>query len=396
MLKFLLKFFILLFFTINVYAQTDQFNFTGNGARAAGMGYAFTGVADDATAISWNSAGLTQLYAPEASVIGKLGLNSAEYQNYMNKGYTSYNIDIGSSFKLDFASFIIPFELGNKKVVAGISFKNQFDFAVDETDNYSTNSGSYTKKLNDKGGINAISPTIAVEINEMISVGTTINILNGNYDHDYTDENNNHNAYSVDYSGLAFDIGVFMKPSELISIGANLNLPYTLTFKGNIPFNQGNSVVFYDADAEISVPFFYSVGTGIHATDDLLLAVDFQSRNWKNAKRNWNKPQGAINDMPFANNLNSIHAGVEYLLQSGNAVIPLRAGLYTNPLLSNDDNNNQITTTVFSLGLGLVMESIIVDAAFEFSGINYDKGDNATVKVTNNRLTLGTTIHFGD
>ena len=38
--------------------DVSQFVLNGNGARAAGMGYAFTGLADDATAISWNSAGL--------------------------------------------------------------------------------------------------------------------------------------------------------------------------------------------------------------------------------------------------------------------------------------------------------------------------------------------------
>jgi len=37
----------------------------GMGARAVGMGEAFTAVADDATAISWNPGGLGQLNSPE-------------------------------------------------------------------------------------------------------------------------------------------------------------------------------------------------------------------------------------------------------------------------------------------------------------------------------------------
>jgi len=64
MLKKILIVLVFVFCSANVFAQSDylpDLNFTGNGARAAAMGYAFTGLADDATAISWNPAGLAQL-----------------------------------------------------------------------------------------------------------------------------------------------------------------------------------------------------------------------------------------------------------------------------------------------------------------------------------------------
>ena len=44
-------------------------NPVGSGARALGMGGAFIAVADDATAASWNPAGLAQLTKPETSVV---------------------------------------------------------------------------------------------------------------------------------------------------------------------------------------------------------------------------------------------------------------------------------------------------------------------------------------
>ena len=46
-------------------------NPVGSGARAVGMGGAFIGVADDATAASWNPAGLIQLEKPEMSIVGE-------------------------------------------------------------------------------------------------------------------------------------------------------------------------------------------------------------------------------------------------------------------------------------------------------------------------------------
>ena len=44
-------------------------NPVGAGARALGMGGAFIGVADDATAASWNPGGLIQLETPEVSAV---------------------------------------------------------------------------------------------------------------------------------------------------------------------------------------------------------------------------------------------------------------------------------------------------------------------------------------
>ena len=65
---------LLMFLFFNTYTYAlDEFSSTlnpvGSGARASGMGGAFIGVADDATAASWNPAGLIQLEKPEISVV---------------------------------------------------------------------------------------------------------------------------------------------------------------------------------------------------------------------------------------------------------------------------------------------------------------------------------------
>ncbi|HEX3135666.1 MAG TPA: hypothetical protein VHX44_19040, partial [Planctomycetota bacterium] len=51
----------------------------GAGARALGMGGAFTAVADDATANTWNPAGMTQLERPEASISGAYNWRQARF-----------------------------------------------------------------------------------------------------------------------------------------------------------------------------------------------------------------------------------------------------------------------------------------------------------------------------
>lgn len=47
----------------------SSFNPVGSGARAIGMGGAFIGIADDATAASWNPGGLIQMHKAQASFV---------------------------------------------------------------------------------------------------------------------------------------------------------------------------------------------------------------------------------------------------------------------------------------------------------------------------------------
>jgi hypothetical protein len=57
-----------------------QFLKIGAGARAAGMGEAFTAVADDVTAIAWNPAGLGRLTAPEFTAMHSQWFQDSSYE----------------------------------------------------------------------------------------------------------------------------------------------------------------------------------------------------------------------------------------------------------------------------------------------------------------------------
>lgn len=72
---------LILIFTIGFSLNAIDWNISGAGARAAGMGGAFIGVADDATAITWNPGGLTQLYRPEVSVVGRFIAENYKYES---------------------------------------------------------------------------------------------------------------------------------------------------------------------------------------------------------------------------------------------------------------------------------------------------------------------------
>lgn len=364
-------FVLAILFTGTLNAQ--NLNMTGNGARAAGMGNAFTGVADDATAMSWNSAGLTQLYSMEASVITRFGFGNIKYDGWDE----APAIDLKSRFQINFLSFAMPFKVGSFAIVGGIAYRTLYDFNNEITYKYDT--GNITSKT--EGAVGALTPAVGIKLNDMISLGAALNIYTGSSKSSYSDEADPLNDYKSpeeSYSGSALDIGVLVKPTDKFSIGANFNLPNALKYE-----SDGQS-------DELKVPLFYSIGVGYRATDQLLLAIDYQSRDW--SKSDDFKDSGQADLFK----LNSVHIGLEYLLMKGDAVIPLRVGFYTNPLFATaDKDNNQVVDNVLSLGFGLIMNKVIIDGAFEMEPTTI-KNEYYDYKQNFFRATIGATIHFGE
>ncbi|TFH02526.1 MAG: hypothetical protein E4H13_01800 [Calditrichales bacterium] len=379
--------FIVVLFTQTLFAQ-EPFTLNGNGARAAGMGYAFTGVADDATAISWNAAGLTQLYSMEASVIGKFGFGS------LTPDYSDFEVDVerGSSFQLNFASLVIPFEVGKMHVVGGVAYRTVFDFNNDVKYTIKSDLFDTSFENNQSGAATAISPALAVQINEMLSVGAVVNILMGSWESENIDsDGTTTSSNSSDFSGTSIDIGVLVKPNSQLSLGANLNLPYTLT--EDAKNDESGMTAMYD----LNVPLFFAIGAMYRASDNLSLAFDYRSRPWSNAEYFMDEVQ--IENYELENS-NSIHVGMEYLAEAGSSVLPLRLGFYTLPTPSTDENDDQIKYTALTAGAGIVMSNLIIDGSFEYIFGSYvgdteSNGAEVDYAYTDFRITIGGTIHFG-
>src|SRR2546422_3191528 len=87
-----------------------QFNFGNPGARSLGMGGAFLGLADDASAAEANPAGLTILRKPEVSIEARnfleqqLLTTSGVYPKVVRSAFTHYS----QRADLTFASIVVP------------------------------------------------------------------------------------------------------------------------------------------------------------------------------------------------------------------------------------------------------------------------------------------------
>src|SRR5437762_1459679 len=103
---------------------------TGSGARALGMGGAFIAVADDATASSWNPAGLCVLERAEASIVYQpLARISSQYpaetftidsvSSNPSSSNVNHEVELDDAYdvprnsrSLDFVSFTLPLRAG--------------------------------------------------------------------------------------------------------------------------------------------------------------------------------------------------------------------------------------------------------------------------------------------
>ena len=149
------SFFILVvFFAVTLNAR---WNITGAGARAAGMGGAFIGVADDATAVVWNPGGLTQLYRPEASIVSKYNSSKSELEDWKN---------IKSNFVLEFVSAAYPFM--NSKMVVALAYQRPIDLYEDFS------SGS--TEINSTGGADTFTFGAGYQVLPFLSVGLAANM----------------------------------------------------------------------------------------------------------------------------------------------------------------------------------------------------------------------------
>lgn len=151
----------------------DQPVAIGAGARALGMGGAFSAIADDATASTWNPAGLTQCEQPE------LAASFGWWQ-------TSVTIDereSEQSLRPEHVSILLPFFAGGAMQVVGLAWQRQYDFTRSLSWQRSDYTGAFPFELatsdqrdfEREGGFSSLGLSYAIEPRPGLSIGLTLN-----------------------------------------------------------------------------------------------------------------------------------------------------------------------------------------------------------------------------
>ncbi|KPA11818.1 hypothetical protein MHK_007967, partial [Candidatus Magnetomorum sp. HK-1] len=104
----------------------SSFNPVGSGARAIGMGGAFIGLADDATAASWNPAGLKNVRKPEYSIVVSSSFRNENISSGIYPGFDGRHHIFHQD--LNFMSVTFPLQLNQLKMVFSLNYQRLYDF----------------------------------------------------------------------------------------------------------------------------------------------------------------------------------------------------------------------------------------------------------------------------
>ena len=396
-------------------AQAPDLNIGGAGARAMGMGGAFTAVADDATATYYNPAGLAQLKRPEITLVGYYSRKTNDWA----VGDTARTDKPGVSGQgdmmrtaLNFGSIVYPLNPGGHNAVLALSSHLIIDALT--INQFPDSGGLATTRMD--GGIYTLNGYGAYELNKYLMVGAGFSFFNGEISNSHEGifedrEQREYNTTLID-GGPQVAFGLLGKLTSALKLGLMYKLDAPMEFREfreevyydfNMPSNSYPTQTRYEEGATLDMPQVISAGVACRLNDELTLAADYQLFKWGSAvMRNMDgtvnlnekgEPDAGLKDS------GQVHVGAEYLLSLVEGYpIPVRLGFYSYPLptlpymqemaregLANDGilyDPAQLTRYFYTAGIGVVTANSVLDLAVEFSAL--DEGDTMGTMYLNN------------
>lgn len=343
------------------------------GPRALGMGGAFIGLANDATAMYWNPAGLAgQKTSVSAYFTGIMPLQTYEYAPAGIDAEGVKNIhSTGGLFGI-YAKDNITFGLG-VYVPAGLGAEFEGEDLV--------NLGGGVFDWESKIGVVAITPSFAYQVNDKFSIGVAANIYYGMFDlsrPDAADANGDGIPetpvqYTEESTGMGFGVtlGLLYDINKQLTVGVTVKTSTAVSMEGDAVISHpalGN-LVETGFEREVTWPFWLGGGIAYKPTRCLTLVLDAQYSKWSLLDEliaEYEKmPDGEfILDWEDAV---QIRLGGEYMVSPQTAI---RLGYYYDPAPAPDETLNILfpssTNHVITAGFGHSFGKYSLDAAFEY------------------------------
>jgi len=375
----------------------------GTGARAVGLGGAFIALADDASAVSFNPAGLAQLLSPEFSLVAESLRRNQTFSRFKSSDQDFDDSSLkDTAFHPLFLSATIPFRQGGRNVAVTFSYQRLVDFDFESDRNLAFRSpvpGSTPRRLTNsvtqKGSLDVYSIAIGAELTPRVLAGASFNLWRGQWSFDSRQEiEGSGSVYDIiqdnKFRGVNLNAGLLWRSKYL-----NMGLAYRSGFRAEYTFSgrytalddQGRPVVQPAQDGLLDLNWPESLGVGLayKPSDRLTFTYDQVKTRWSGATFRGSfithDPQaGDIQDLSldganFFDFLKSSRTadttdrrgGVEWIAFLGDSVIiPVRVGVFQEPQPSVDRGTGQQRVLKgYSFGFGLKYRSVTVDLAFK-------------------------------
>ena len=238
-------------------------------ARATGQGEAFVAQADDASAIYYNPAGLTQQTGTQLTSGGYLDFSGSQFRGAANVNNTSTSFLPHFYFATDFGRTNSPWRVG---LGFNVPFGSQSDLGAN----------GYFKNLVTKSSLAVynIAPSVAYRFNEHFSLGVDLNVYHGDtlFEQEVAAYGNAVYHFQGDGNAVGATVGALYKFNEQHTIGAVYRSPFTINFtdyavlQGLLPSSP--------AHASINFPQSVALGYAYRPIPKLKLEVDVEWTNW--------------------------------------------------------------------------------------------------------------------
>lgn len=347
-----------------------QFRFASPGARSLGMGGAFVGLADDATAAYTNPAGLVQLSRPEISAEGQ---RSSYANQFTDRGHVLGSptgngqddvagLRLGSTEEeiddLAFASLVYPFNVEKHRLVVAIYRQELADFGASFRANGAFVSTLRLLPTSDSLRLRIVSEGVSFALRLAGGVSAGLGLSDYHFElSSLTDRYDLHGFFAPpDFdagnvesfetqNGAASELGV---DAGLLWTSASARWHAGAVYRQGPRFNFATSnqagpaagspgTVYATNTASFHVPDFYAAGAAYQPTDRWTLSAEYDRIRYSQLARGsidiYSPPatqDPAVRQLE-ANDANEIHLGAEYMIPFERRRLFLRLGGWTDP-----------------------------------------------------------------
>lgn len=406
----------MLFVTV-AFAQEERAidNFAGVGVRAMAMGGAYTGVADDFTALFWNPGGLAQIQDNRVYAAVQRGSRTTEATLSGTRATSDLN---STRFSALGVAFPYPVYRGSLVFAAGMMRVKDFDWSLRQQGFDAAAELHTDSRFRQEGGVTLAGIGGAVDVSPALSLGATVGISRG--------ENVSSNEFTwtdtqdlfIERRWLARDsfddeyrtrlhaiVGAMLRTPRraprfrlgaTVSAGTTREISYS--FRGLsdpyaynvIEFDDGtvmeNVIVEDDGSVsdvnvttetgeyKLSLPLELALGGSLEPVPGLLLAASVHFAEWEQTSYEGYDKYGLRSNQVFERQYRNVaryHVGAEWRVPV--IALDLRAGYFTDPLpfvgprdaeLEPDPETNpeidiQQDRRFFTLGAGLLVDQVM-------------------------------------
>lgn len=381
-------------FGLLIAAQSrPSFAVLGAGARAAGMGGAFTALADDASAASFNPAGLALLVTPEFSFV--LDGRSRRDQH---RPFTALLMGERESFGgsesrfsgagVNFASFTLPFTVADRNFCLQLSYHRliDLDFASDRTFIESGEDGAaeaaFHQRVSQSGDVDVLSLAAAYQITPRLSFGLTVARWQGGWSFNTATEERGLETPSLHtlsysqtnaWSGWNLNAGVLLRYRYL-----NIGFATRLEFRGDYRVNSELETNFATPfaprstfDGTLDWPNSSTLGLALKPFETWIITGDYAVYDWDEMviRGLGAEPVSFFDLQPVSQSATrgrgQWRVGTEWTLLPGSNVVGLRAGYATELRPEQLTREARTTTRVLSAGIGFRRGPLSIDLAWQ-------------------------------